>query len=70
MTVPDTQSDHPATTRDEIDSSDLTMLGAAALAGPGVETGVRRVLSDIVLMIEDHSASLQETTPTAPADER
>ena len=34
MTVPDTQSDHPATTRDEIDSSDLTMLGAAALAGP------------------------------------
>ncbi|QJD15683.1 hypothetical protein [Paracoccus sanguinis] len=38
---------------------------AAALAGPGVETGVRRALTDIVLMIEDQSAS--QSLPGRPA---
>ena len=33
------------------------LAAAAALAGPTLETGVRRGLSDIVLMIEDQSAS-------------
>lgn len=33
------------------------LAAAAALAGPMLETGMRRALSDIVLLIEDHSAS-------------
>lgn len=33
------------------------LVAAAAMAGPMLETGVRRALSDIVLLVEDHSAS-------------